>query len=78
MHACLLYTSGVVLVQTVMPALAMRDALDRAALHQDRAVLAVAVEDVVDRPLVVALEHPDIIDILVEKGFVAYLRNRCV
>ena len=55
--------------------LVARDTLDGAALHQDRAVLAVAVEDVVDRPLVVALEHPDIIDILVEKGFVAYLRN---
>ena len=50
-----------------------RDALDGAALHHDGALLAVAVEDVVNRPFVVALEDPDVVDALLEEGLVAHL-----
>lgn len=55
--------------------LVARDALDGAALHHDGAVLAVAVEDVVDGPLVVALEDADVVDALVEEGLVGDLRD---
>ena len=53
--------------------LVARDGLDGAALHHDRTVLAVAVQHVVDRALVVALEDADIIDALLEEGLVADL-----
>ena len=53
--------------------LVARDGLDSAALHHDRAVLAVAVQHVVDRALVVALEDPDVVDALLEEGLVAHL-----
>ena len=53
--------------------LVTRDGLDGAALHHDRAVLAVAVQHVVDRALVVALEDPDVVDALLEEGLVAHL-----
>ncbi len=52
-----------------------RDALYGATLHHYRAVLAVAVEDIVYRAVVVALEDPYIIYALVEEGLFADLRN---
>ena len=52
-----------------------RDALDGAALHHDRAAAAVTVQHVVYRAFVVALEHSDIIDTLVEEILVLDLSH---
>ncbi len=54
------------------------DALDGAALHHDGALLAVAVEDVVDRPFVVAFEDADVLDARGIERLVAHLRHQVV
>jgi hypothetical protein len=55
-----------------------RDAFDGAALHHDGALLSVAVEDVVNRPFVVALEDADVLDAGRIEGLVAHLRHHIV
>ena len=50
-----------------------RNALDRATLHHNRTGLTVAIQDVVDRALVVALEDTYIIYILIEECLILHL-----
>ena len=52
-----------------------RNALNRTAFHHNRTALTVAVQDVVDRALIVALEYTYIIYVLIEEILVLNLGN---